>query len=542
MKPSSLTLALAAAISFASLTACSQNAQEEQAAQQEMPPPVVNIMPVQFQSVPQFKTFSGRTVAYESSEVRPQASGIIEEILFKEGSVVQKGQPLYRINPDNYTNALASGASAIEQAQANLDTANANKTSAQATLESQQATLEQAQQTYNRYVTLQKQGAVSEQLVEQANADLKKAKAGVATAEAAINQAEAAIKTASANINSAQASMATNELNASRTIITAPIAGVTGSSNFTVGTLVSANQANALVTITKTNPMYVDISQSSSEWLKLRREVSSGKLKTGTNAVQLILEDGSTYNQNGQLQFNEYKVDETTGAVTLRAVFPNNGLLMPGMFVTAKMAQAVIANAVLLPQSAIMRTPKGETQVYIVDADNVVQARDVTVNGTYNGMWVVTSGLQQGENVVAVGGSQMMMQVKPGVKVQTKPMPTEEELAKQEMAAQVAKTGKAPANQAVAQSSQTQANQTKANQAQVAKSSDDKASKQANSTTSDKQTSKTGAQPTQPAQPKAEERSQQQTAPAQATPKTPQQAADEQAQKEAAAMADEVSN
>ncbi|WP_434353649.1 efflux RND transporter periplasmic adaptor subunit [Psychrobacter sp. HD31] len=485
MKLSSISLVLSAALSVEMLTACSQGQNEQAAAQQEMPLAVVNIMPVQFQSIPQFKTFSGRTVAFESSEVRPQATGIIEEILFREGSPVKKGQALYRINADNYTNAIESGKSAIAQANASLTTAKASRTSAQASLLSQKALLEQAQSNYNRYTQLLSQDAVSAQLVDQAKTEIKTAQAGVKAAEAAIAQANAGIETATANITAAKATMSISQLNASRTIITAPISGITGSSNFTVGTLVNASQANPLVTITKTNPIYVDINQSSSQMLQLRQDIASGKAKQGINSVELMLENGSSYEQKGQLALREVNVNASTGSVTLRAVFPNNGLLMPGMFVTARMAQSVIPNAVLLPQSAIMRTPKGETQVYIVDDENTIKVRPVTVDGAYKGNWVITSGLRQGENVVAIGGAK----VKPEQKVNAKPMPNKDDHVSQ-----------------------------KPNKNSQAESTQQKVIDDAPVKAKEK--------------PQAEAQAQ--------TPKTPQQAADEQAQKEAAAMADQV--
>lgn len=421
MKLSSTTLLVSIILGIATLSACQKNPQNEQATQQQMPIAVVNVMPVQFQNIPQYKTFSGRTVAFESSEVRPQATGIIEEILFKEGSSVKKGQPLYRINADNYTNAVQSGKSAVAQANAGLTTAQATKASAEASLLSQKAVLEQAESNYKRYSQLLSQNAVSKQLVDQAKTELKTAKANVKLAEAAIAQANAGIETATANISAAKANMETSKLNASRTVITAPISGITGSSNYTVGTLVNASQANPLVTITKPNPIYVDISQSSSQMLQLRQDIASGKVEQGMNSVELVLEDGSAYSQSGQLALREVNVNESTGSVTMRAVFPNNGLLMPGMFVTARIAQAVIPNAMLLPQSAIMRTPKGEKQVYIVDAQNKIQARNVDIDGTYKGMWIITSGLQAGEKVVAIGGSK----VAPDQTVEVKPMQNE---------------------------------------------------------------------------------------------------------------------
>ncbi|BFM03740.1 hypothetical protein Psyaliredsea_23870 [Psychrobacter alimentarius] len=205
----------------------------------------------------------------------------------------------------------------------------------------------------------------------------------------------------------------------------------------TAGTLVSAGQADPLVTISRLDPIYVDISQSSSELLKLRQQISEGKAQPGMNSVELVLEDGSVYPVRGKLALSEAKVDESTGAVTLRAIFPNsNNLLLPGMYVTARLTQSVISNAALVQQSAVMRTPKGETQVYITDQNNKIQVRPVTIDGTYNGQWVVTDGLQAGDKVVVIGGSK----VKPEQEVVVKPL----ENANSAPSAQNASTAKTP--------------------------------------------------------------------------------------------------
>ena len=173
------------------------------------------------------------------------------------------------------------------------------------------------------------------------------------------------------------------------------------------------------MTISRLDPIYVDISQSSSELLKLRQQIAEGKAQPGMNSVELVLEDGSVYPARGKLALSEAKVDESTGAVTLRAIFPNsNNILLPGMYVTARLTQSVITNAALVPQSAVMRTPKSETQVYIVDENNKIQVRPVTINGTYKGQWVVTDGLQAGDKIVVIGGSK----VKPEQEVVVKPL------------------------------------------------------------------------------------------------------------------------
>nr|WP_227680720.1 efflux RND transporter periplasmic adaptor subunit [Psychrobacter proteolyticus] len=202
-------------------------------------------------------------------------------------------------------------------------------------------------------------------------------------------------------------------------MVRAPLTGRTDRSSFTAGTLVSAGQADPLVTISRLDPIYVDISQSSSELLKLRQQIADGTAQPGMNSVELVLEDGSVYPVRGKLALSEAKVDESTGAVTLRAIFPNsNNMLLPGMYVTARLTQSVITNAALVPQSAVTRTPKSETQVYIVDENNKIQVRPVTINGTYDGQWVVTEGLKAGDKVVVIGGAK----VKPEQEVVAKPL------------------------------------------------------------------------------------------------------------------------
>jgi len=413
MKHSYLALVIAAVLSGAVLVGCDSNEDAAgDAAQQQMPPSVVNVQTVTFETVPQVQTFSGRTSAYQTADVRPQVNGVIDEILFREGSTVKKGQPLYRINTDNYASSVTSGRAAVQQAQANYQTAVANSVNAQADLVSQQATLSQAQNDLQRLSGLVEIDAISKQQYEQAVTTVRTAQAAVQSANASIGQAKAGIESAKAGLQS-------SSLDLDRTIVRAPISGRSDRSSFTAGALVSASQADPLVTVSRLDPIYVDISQSSSELLKLRQQISAGKAQAGLNTVELVLEDGTVYPVSGELALSEAKVDESTGAVTLRAIFPNsNSILLPGMYVSARLTQSVINNAVLVPQSAVTRSVKGETQVYIVDENNKIKVRPVTVNGTYNGNWVVTDGLKEGEKLVVIGGSK----VKPDQEVVAKPV------------------------------------------------------------------------------------------------------------------------
>ena len=420
MKHSYLALVIAAVLSGAVLVGCDSNEDAAgDAAQQQMPPSVVNVQTVTFETVPQVQTFSGRTSAYQTADVRPQVNGVIDEILFREGSPVKKGQPLYRINTDNYASSVTSGQAAVQQAEANYQTALANTNSSKSALISSQASLAQARSDLQRLNGLVDINAISKQVYDQAITTVRTAEAAVDSSRAAIAQSEASAASAKASIASAKAGLEASALDYSRTIVRAPISGNSDRSNFTAGALVSASQADPLVTVSRLDPIYVDISQSSSELLKLKQQIAEGKAQAGLNTVELVLEDGSIYPVPGELALSEAQVDESTGAVTLRAIFPNsNSILLPGMYVSARLTQSVITNAVLVPQSAITRSPKGEAQVYIVDENNKIKVRPVTVNGTYNGNWVVTDGLKEGEKLVVIGGSK----VKPDQEVVAKPV------------------------------------------------------------------------------------------------------------------------
>ena len=422
MKHSYLALVIASVLSGAVLVGCDKNedaAGADAAAQQQMPPAVVNVQTVTFDTVPQVQTFSGRTAAYQTADVRPQVNGVIDEVLFREGGNVKKDQPMYRINTDNYATSITSGEAAVAQAQANYQTALANNANAKAELGSRQASLAQAVNDFQRLQGLVEIDAISKQQYDQAQTQVRTAQAALDSARATVGQTQAGIESAKAGIQTAKAGLESSTLDLNRTIVRAPISGRTERSNVTAGTLVSASQANPLVTISRLDPIYVDISQSSSDLLKLRQQISEGKAQPGMNSVELVLEDGSVYPVRGKLALSEAKVDESTGAVTLRAVFPNsNNILLPGMYVSARLTQSVITNAVLVPQSAVMRSTKSETQVYIVDENNKIQVRPVTVNGTYQGQWVITDGLKAGDKVVIIGGAK----VKPEQEVVAKPL------------------------------------------------------------------------------------------------------------------------
>lgn len=326
------------------------------------PAPQVGFVVVKPSAVPIEVTLSGRTVAYETSEVRPQVSGLIRKRLFTEGSYVRAGQPLYQIDSSLYL-------AAVKQAEANLASARASADAAVARAD--------------RYKPLAEMEAVAQQ-------DYTDAVAQARMARAAVAQNAAALETARINLR--------------YTSVAAPISGRIGRSLVTNGALVSANQAGALAVIQRLDPIYVDMQQSSAELTALRKALAAGRVSPGSTSVRLRLEDGSIYEHPGVLQFSEISVEESTGTVTLRARFPNpDGLLLPGMFVTALFDQAVEPAAYLVPQVALQRDFDGSAFVYVVGTDNKAKRRKVTAARTSGTDWVITEGLKQGDKVITQG-------------------------------------------------------------------------------------------------------------------------------------------
>ncbi|MFL6857671.1 MAG: efflux RND transporter periplasmic adaptor subunit, partial [Allosphingosinicella sp.] len=338
--------------------------------------PEAGYVVVQPAAVPIVAELAGRTSAYQVSEVRPQVSGVIRARLFAEGSIVKQGQTLYQIDPSLYQAQAA-------QARANLASAQANSSAAAA--------------RSRRYAPLARMQAVSQQ-------EYTDARAAAAAASAAVAQNRAALDTASINLR--------------YTRVPAPISGRIGRSLFTTGALVTANQAESLTTIQRLDPIFVDIQQSSAELLALRRSVAAGGNLPSQAKVGLVLEDGSDYGFTGTLQFAEAVVDPSTGSVTLRATFPNpQGLLLPGMYVRARLIQQTIQNAFLVPQAGVSRDPKGNATVLVVGPANMALTRKVTAERTIGDKWVVTAGLKAGDRVIVEG----LGKIKPGQTV--KPVP-----------------------------------------------------------------------------------------------------------------------
>jgi membrane fusion protein (multidrug efflux system) len=323
---------------------------------------------------------SGRTVPHLTAEVRPQVSGIIKKRLFTEGSDVKAGQVLYQIDPATYQAAFASA----KAGQARVE-----------------ASLVSVRLTEGRYRDLVKIKAVSQQDYDNAFATLKQAEADLAFAKAAVETAR---------------------INLAYTRVTAPISGRIGRSTVTEGALVTANQPAALATIQQLDSMYVDVTQSTTELLKLKQNLANGIMKKSASAqVKLLLEDGSKYPLPGTLKFSEVTVDQSTGSVTLRAVFPNpKQILLPGMFVRAILEEGVDAQAILVPQRGVTRTPKGDALVMTVGAEEKVEPRTIKVVRTVGDSWLVSEGLKAGDRVILEG----LQKARPGTPVKAVPFGT----------------------------------------------------------------------------------------------------------------------
>lgn len=342
------------------LAGCSQSDAQNERGQRG--PTQVGFVVVQPTAVPVQSLLGGRTVAFETSDVRPQVNGLIRRRTFTEGSYVRQGQPLFQIDPSLYR-------AAVNQAQANVAAA--------------RATLDAAEVRARRYRPLAEMEAISRQEYTDAAAQARQARA-------AVEQNRAALETARINLR--------------YTSIPAPISGRIGRSLATVGALVTANQSEPLAVIQRLDPIYVDIQQSSADLTALRRSLAAGGVAPGSTQVRIKLEDGTDYGYTGTVQFSEVMVNESTGTVTLRARVPNpQGVLLPGMFVQALFTQAVDPNAFLVPQQALQRDIGGGAFVFLVGRGNKAERRPVVAERTYGTSWVVTGGLRPGDKVITQG-------------------------------------------------------------------------------------------------------------------------------------------
>jgi len=341
--------------------------------------PEVATVTIQPQKVVLTAELPGRTSAYLIAEIRPQVSGLIQKRLFREGSDVKAGQVLYQIDPAPFQAALDNAKAALDRAEASLPSIRLR---------------------VDRYRELLADKAVSQQDYDDASAALKQTEADIQYCKATVEMAR---------------------INLGYTRVIAPISGRIGRSNVTDGALVTAHQPLALATIQQLDPIYVDVSQSTTELLRLKRRLEDGHLNqngTNQNKVKLILEDGTAYSWEGALQFRDVTVDPTTGSVILRVVFRNpKGVLLPGMFVRAVVKEGVNERAILIPQQAVSRDPKGNPFALIVDGKGKVGQRMLTLDRAIGDQWLVSAGLAPNERMIVEG----MQKTQPGAAVKAVP-------------------------------------------------------------------------------------------------------------------------
>ena len=387
------------------LTACGQPAPAAQGAAPAAPQ--VGVVTLQPQDVTLSRELPGRVQAAQIAEIRPQVSGIVQARHFTEGSTVSAGTALYQIAPAPFQATLLSAQAAEARAKANI-------ASTQAKAE--------------RYRELLKIKAVSRQ---------------------DFDEAEAAFLQAKADLQSAKAQISTAQINLNYSKVLAPISGQIGKSSVTTGALVSTGQSQALATVTQLDPIYIDLTQSSSELLALKKALAKGAIGASASQteVSLKLEDGSVYPHKGTLQFAEVTVNPDTGSVTLRASFPNpNQLLLPGMYVRATVQEGQQANAMLVPQRGVSRNAKGEATALVVGKNGTVEPRVLQTNRTVGSNWLVTAGLQAGDQLIVEG----LQKIRPGAAVQAVPATSTEVSSAAVSSAVTASKGSAPAAPAAA--------------------------------------------------------------------------------------------
>ncbi|HCC80608.1 MULTISPECIES: efflux RND transporter periplasmic adaptor subunit [unclassified Methylophaga] len=345
------------------MAACQSSDSQDTQQNTQQAAPKVDVVSLIPQTVTIKTELPARTVAFRQAEVRPQVNGIIQNRLFEEGADVKAGQQLYQIDEAPFQAALQMAKAELARARANIQSTKARA---------------------ERF-----RGLIDNKAISQQDYD---------DAQAAYLQAQAEVSVAQANIQTA-------EINLRYTKVNAPIDGRIGRSTMTEGALVTAQQESPLTTITQTDPIYVDISQASKEVLRLRRQLLSGRVsEEDTAQVKLTLEDGSTYQHQGELQFSEVNVNEDTGSLVMRAKFPNpDGLLLPGMYVKTEINEGTMPDAILVPHKAVMFSREGTASVMLVNDDNIVEQRPIAVRHSIGHKWLVSDGLSGGEKVVVEG-------------------------------------------------------------------------------------------------------------------------------------------
>ncbi|MEC5342316.1 efflux RND transporter periplasmic adaptor subunit [Brenneria populi] len=368
------------------LAGCDNSGEQQSGAQQSAPE--VGIVTLKTQAFNVTTDLPGRTSAYRIAEVRPQVGGIILKRNFVEGSDIQAGSSLYQIDPAPYQADYNSAKGSLAQAQASAEI---------------------ARLTVNRYKPLLGTNYVSKQDYDQAVATSRQADASVQAAQASVDNAK---------------------INLAYTKVIAPISGRVGKSTVTEGALVSSGQATALTTVQQLDPIYVDVTQSSNDFLRLKKELENGTLKQseGKANVRLLLENGAEYAQPGTLEFSDVTVDETTGSITLRAIFPNpQHDLLPGMFVRARLDSGVQNDALLVPQMGITRNARGEATAMVIGEGDKVEVRNVTTSQAVGNKWLVVDGLKAGDRIIVTG----LQKIKPGIPVTGKEVAQENEQPQQ---------------------------------------------------------------------------------------------------------------
>ncbi|WP_180164361.1 efflux RND transporter periplasmic adaptor subunit [Acinetobacter sp. YH12049] len=365
------------------LIGCTQSKDAEQSAA-EMPPVVVSTITVLPQSMNLIENLPGRVTAYRIAEIRPQVGGIVDKVLFKQGSYVQAGQPLFKLNSEIFQADVKSN---------------------QATLNRAQAEVTRLQVLLKRYTELVKVNAVSQQEYNNTEADYKKAKADVAQMQAMLSR---------------------QQLNLKYATVTAPISGTIGEILVTEGALVGQGDSNAMAVIQQINKVYVDVKQSISDYEKLQEALQQGDVSNIKHTVEILNSQGKPYNVTGAILFSDTKVDPDTGDVTIRILVNNqNQKLLPGMYVRVNMSRAQVENALLVPEQAIQHDINGKANVTIVNQKGLAQSKPIQLGQRYQNSYVVTQGLQAGEKVIVEGADRIQPEQKLKIK-QWQPTNTQE--------------------------------------------------------------------------------------------------------------------
>lgn len=377
LTPLAVVLMLSGSIA---LTGCDDKQAQQNAAQV----PEVGIVTIKTEPLQITTELPGRTSAFRIAEVRPQVSGIILKRNFTEGSDIKAGESLYQIDPATYQAAYDSAKGDLAKAE---------------------AAAKVAQLTTDRYKKLLGTQYISRQDYDTALSNSLQANAAVVAAKAAVETAR---------------------INLAYTKVSSPISGRIGKSAVTEGALVQSGQTTALTTVQQLDPIYVDVTQSSNDFLRLKQELANGSLKqeNGKAKVNLVTQNGITYSQSGTLEFSDVTVDQTTGSITLRAVFPNpDNTLLPGMFVRAKLEEGTNPSALLVPQQGVTRTPRGDASVMVVGEGDKVEVRQITASQAIGDKWLVTEGLKEGDRVIVTG----LQKVRPGAQVKTQEVKSEDQ-------------------------------------------------------------------------------------------------------------------